>query len=116
MIEMEIEAVILGNGDYPSHPYPLDLLQQAPYVVCCDGAANEYIHRGHTPDAIIGDGDSLSAETKRNSQVSSTLSKIRNRMTRPKQSVFYKHKENTELLSSEEPESGKTTHLEISVY
>ena len=65
MIEMEIEAVILGNGDYPSHPYPLDLLQQAPYVVCCDGAANEYIHRGHTPDAIIGDGDSLSAENKK---------------------------------------------------
>lgn len=61
---MTAEAVILGNGEYPSHPYPLSLLRQAPYVVCCDGAANEYIRRGFTPDAIIGDGDSLSSENK----------------------------------------------------
>ena len=33
-------------------------------MVCCDGAANEYILRGHTPDIIIGDGDSLSPENK----------------------------------------------------
>lgn len=61
---MTTEAVILGNGDYPSHPYPLNVLSQAPYVVCCDGAANEYIRRGFRPDAIIGDGDSLSPENR----------------------------------------------------
>lgn len=59
------EAIILGNGDYPSHPYPLSLLQQAPYVVCCDGAANEYIRHGFIPDAIIGDGDSLSPQNRK---------------------------------------------------
>lgn len=58
------EAVILGNGDYPSHSYPLSILRQAPFIVCCDGAANEFIRRGFTPDAIIGDGDSLSLENK----------------------------------------------------
>ena len=31
-------------------------------MVCCDGGADEYIRRGHTPDVIIGDGDSLSED------------------------------------------------------
>lgn len=35
------------------------MLEEAKFVVCCDGAANEYISRGHTPDVIIGDGDSF---------------------------------------------------------
>ena len=63
-MNMTTEAVILGNGDYPSHPYPLNVLRQAPYVVCCDGAADEYIRHGFLPDAIIGDGDSLSSENR----------------------------------------------------
>lgn len=58
------EAVILANGEYPSHELPLKLLKEAKFIVCCDGAANEYISRGHTPDVIIGDGDSLSPENK----------------------------------------------------
>ena len=52
------EAVILANGEYPTHVLPLKILEEAKFVVCCDGAANEYILRGHTPDIIIGDGDS----------------------------------------------------------
>lgn len=56
----EIDAVILANGDYPSAPLPLQILKEAPFVVCCDGGANEYIAKGHLPDIIIGDGDSLS--------------------------------------------------------
>ena len=59
------EAVILANGEYPVHPLPLQVLADAKYVVCCDGAANEYISRGHTPDVIIGDGDSLLPEYKK---------------------------------------------------
>ena len=56
----ETDAVILANGDYPSSPLPLKLLKEAPYVVCCDGGADAYIANGHLPDAVIGDGDSLS--------------------------------------------------------
>lgn len=56
------EAVVLANGEYPAHPLPSEVLAKAPYVVCCDGAADEYIRRGNIPDAIIGDGDSLSKE------------------------------------------------------
>ncbi|MBQ5395531.1 MAG: thiamine diphosphokinase [Alistipes sp.] len=56
----KIEAVILANGEYPTAPTPLQILHKAPYVVCCDGGADHYIELGHTPDVIIGDGDSLS--------------------------------------------------------
>ena len=57
-----IEAVILANGDYPSHQLPLHILHNAKYVVCCDGGADTYIEKGYVPDAIVGDGDSLSVE------------------------------------------------------
>ena len=56
------EAVILANGEYPTCPVPLTMLEEASFVACCDGAANEYISRGHAPDVIVGDGDSLSTE------------------------------------------------------
>lgn len=59
-----IETVILANGEYPSHPLPVGLLQQASFVVCCDGAADDYICRGNTPSLIIGDGDSISPENR----------------------------------------------------
>ncbi|KAA6347368.1 thiamine pyrophosphokinase [termite gut metagenome] len=57
------ETVILANGSYPAHALPIALLEKANYVVCCDGAADEYIRRGFVPNAIVGDGDSLSKET-----------------------------------------------------
>ena len=40
-----IEAVILANGDYPSHHIPLQILCNAKYVVCCDGGADAYIEK-----------------------------------------------------------------------
>lgn len=58
------QAVVLANGEYPTHPLPLGCLEDADLVVCCDGAANEYIARGKTPDIIIGDSDSLSPENR----------------------------------------------------
>ena len=54
-----MKAVVLANGAYPSHEIPLRLLQETEMVVCCDGAANEYISRGGMPTAIVGDGDSI---------------------------------------------------------
>nr|WP_302830294.1 thiamine diphosphokinase [uncultured Bacteroides sp.] len=59
-----VEAVVLANGEYPTSPLPLSILKEAPYVVCCDGGADEYIRQGHVPDVIIGDGDSLSEENR----------------------------------------------------
>ncbi|MBO7301811.1 MAG: thiamine diphosphokinase [Bacteroidaceae bacterium] len=55
------EAVVIGGGEYPKATQPLQVIGNAPYVVCCDGAADEYISNGAVPDAIVGDGDSISA-------------------------------------------------------
>lgn len=55
------DAVVLAAGDYPTSAQPLEILHNAEYVVCCDGAADHYISLGHTPDAIVGDGDSISS-------------------------------------------------------
>lgn len=61
--EWKPEAVVLAAGDYPQARQPLDMLRSAPVVVCCDGAAEEYVRQtGRLPDAIVGDCDSLSAD------------------------------------------------------
>jgi thiamine pyrophosphokinase len=51
----EFDAAILANGTFPTAAEPLRLLRQAPFVVCCDGAAR----RWPQADAIVGDGDSV---------------------------------------------------------
>jgi len=54
------DTIILGGGDYPSHPMPLQMLKEAKRVICCDGAAESFIlNEGRTPWRIVGDGDSL---------------------------------------------------------
>ena len=35
--DIDMDAVILGNGEYPTHSMPETMLIMAPYVVCCDG-------------------------------------------------------------------------------
>ncbi|HHT29385.1 MULTISPECIES: thiamine diphosphokinase [Petrimonas] len=57
-------AIIVANGNYPRHPLPLSVIEQAPYIVCCDGAANHFIEAGGSPDAIVGDCDSISFENR----------------------------------------------------
>jgi thiamine pyrophosphokinase len=58
------DAVVVDNGEYPSHPFPLKRLAEAPYIACCDGAADTYLAAGRLPDIIIGDGDSISAANR----------------------------------------------------
>ena len=43
------DAVVLCDGDYPSHAVALSILQHAKYLVCCDGAGMHYILHGGTP-------------------------------------------------------------------
>ena len=57
-------AVIIANGEYPTSPQALEVMRSAHYTVCCDGGADAYIERGGMPDAIVGDGDSLSEENR----------------------------------------------------
>ena len=54
------DAVIIGGGEYPTAGQPLQTVKDASYIVCCDGAADQFIATGAVPDAIVGDGDSIS--------------------------------------------------------
>ena len=56
--------VILGNGEYPTSSIPLSILYIAEHVICCDGAAENYVSNGMLPYKIIGDCDSLSKDFK----------------------------------------------------
>ncbi len=59
------DCVILANGDYPTHPIPLSILHNTSHLICCDGAAETVLSHGIMPHAIVGDGDSLTDDTKR---------------------------------------------------
>lgn len=58
------EAIVIGNGDFPTHRIPLEMLDSSAFTVCCDGAANTFIDTGRKLDKIIGDGDSIDSEYK----------------------------------------------------
>lgn len=61
---MDNKVVILANGDFPSHPLPIERLKSADTIICCDGAANSLIKNGMEPNIIIGDLDSLNLKIK----------------------------------------------------
>ena len=56
------DTVILADGSFPEHEIPLNILQNASRVICCDGAASALIEFGLEPKAIVGDCDSLTPE------------------------------------------------------
>jgi len=51
--------VIIANGKYPSHPYPLEILNTAKTIICTDGSANKLKKHGCNPTFVIGDMDSI---------------------------------------------------------
>ena len=57
-------TIIIANGNFPTHETPLSFLARADFIVCCDGAANDFIAHGGVPDVIVGDCDSISEENK----------------------------------------------------
>ena len=66
-MEKTKHIVILAAGDFPSHETPLRTLREADFVVCCDSAYSQFsdFHSQFPiPFIVIGDGDSLSNETK----------------------------------------------------
>ena len=58
------EAVIIDNGTLPSPEVVARWTADRPLIVCCDGAADKAIRACITPQLIVGDGDSLSPETR----------------------------------------------------
>ncbi|HBF87296.1 MAG TPA: thiamine diphosphokinase [Bacteroidales bacterium] len=61
---MKNKTVILANGEFPTHGIPLQILNNANQIICCDGATNNLLNYGLKPDLIIGDLDSVSREIK----------------------------------------------------
>lgn len=61
------DAVVLANGEQPQHAIPLQLLKEAPFLVCCDGAIQQLALKQFAnkedskADMIVGDGDSIPA-------------------------------------------------------
>ncbi len=64
LLDKEFDAVILANGQYPTHETPVRVLRRAKYLLCCDGAAVKHLGKGRVPDAVVGDLDSLPIEVK----------------------------------------------------
>ena len=110
------EAVILANGEYPTCPVPLTMLEEASFVACCDGAANEYISRGPTPDVMSATATLFQQNTTNASPLLYIRYPIRKRTTRLKPSGICKREDSGELPLSERPANGKTIHWEISAY
>lgn len=63
-IQKAVETVVLANGNFPTHPIALHMLNNCKNLVSCDGATNKLVKTGRIPNAIVGDLDSLSNENK----------------------------------------------------
>lgn len=55
------DAVVAANGELPTGGIALEVLSKARFLCCCDGAGERLSALGYMPDAIVGDGDSMSA-------------------------------------------------------
>lgn len=53
------KTIIVANGIFPSTPFLREMLQKASVIIACDGAVEELHQKGFTPQAIIGDFDSI---------------------------------------------------------
>lgn len=60
---MTKRALILANGEPPKKSLLHTLVKQAQIFICADGGANTALKLGLKPDAIVGDMDSIQAET-----------------------------------------------------
>ena len=51
----EFDAVIVANGEFPTHEIPLAILKSVKHIVACDGA----IKNVPQAEVVVGDGDSV---------------------------------------------------------
>jgi thiamine pyrophosphokinase len=58
------DAVVLANGEFPQGLVPRTVLTMTKRRVCCDGAVHTLLAEGVLPEAVVGDGDSVSIEDR----------------------------------------------------
>lgn len=58
-----MEIIILADGDFPFAAPPLQALERADKIICCDGAVHKLLkhYPDRLPDYIVGDMDTLDA-------------------------------------------------------
>ena len=76
---LNFDAVVLANGDFPTASIPLNILKGASYIACCDGAVIRLDKCGLTPNVIVGDCDSIPASLK--SKYSAILHRVEEQET-----------------------------------
>jgi thiamine pyrophosphokinase len=89
--------VIIANGEFPIHSYPLELIKKAKKIICTDGSADKLLNINIQPDILIGDMDS----TKINSvDVKSKVleDKSENNTDLEKALIYYSENFNNEKL------------------
>lgn len=59
------KVVIVANGTFPQAPHLLEIIDNAPFILSCDGATDKLLAYGKEPNMIIGDLDSISPELKK---------------------------------------------------
>ena len=57
-------VVILGNGEFPRHPLPLEILKSAKTLICTDGSTDKALKAGLSPTLTIGDLDSITTQSE----------------------------------------------------
>ena len=94
--------VLLGNGAFPTEPYPLYLLDSAEGVVCCDGALEKWLSQDASarPLAVVGDMDSLPQELQErySALVVHETEQDYNDLTKAMRWVLREHPEVTEIV------------------
>ncbi len=63
-IEEQYDVVVFGAGEVPNSVLPIRILRNARHIVACDGALADLLDLGFEPEAVIGDGDSISPSLK----------------------------------------------------
>lgn len=58
-------TVIIAKGDFPTHSQPLFYINNADGIICLDGALETCLEHNITPDAVVGDGDSIPSDLRK---------------------------------------------------
>lgn len=63
-----MKIALLANGSFPTHPTPLQALEHADAVICCDGAFRHL--KDHAGEIfVVGDGDSADSDALQQSHL-----------------------------------------------
>jgi len=55
-------VILVGNGEAPTHPTTLKVIEDANTIICIDGGTDKLLELGYRPDYILGDLDSLALD------------------------------------------------------